>query len=249
MKLIFLGTNGWYDTHTGSTICTLLRAPDMDIILDAGFGIHKADTYGAGADGRPVYLFLSHYHLDHIAGLHILAKFAFTNGLIICIPAGTRSLLNFLIADPFTLSIDRLPYPVQVLELPDERASIPFEVHAEPLRHASLTLGYRLMLDGRIVAYCPDTGYCENAVRLARGADMLIAECAYKAGRDSEEWPHLNPETAARIASEGNAKRLIMTHFDARLYESLEEREVSAAVARLTFPRTIAAKDDLVVEL
>ena len=90
--------------------------------------------------------------------------------------------------------------------MPEEAASLPFPVEALPLRHASLTLGYRIAVDGRMIGYCPDTGYCENAVTLARSADLLITECAYKQGQSSEEWPHLNPETAARIARGGGGE-------------------------------------------
>ena len=75
MKVVFLGTNGWYDTETGNTICTLLQTDRFDIILDAGNGIHKVDRHIDG--GKPVFLFLSHFHVDHIEGLHILAKFRF----------------------------------------------------------------------------------------------------------------------------------------------------------------------------
>ena len=65
-KIIFLGTNGWYDTDTGNTICILIDSPLFTIILDAGNGIAKLDRY---ADfNKPAYLFLSHFHLDHIAG-------------------------------------------------------------------------------------------------------------------------------------------------------------------------------------
>jgi ribonuclease BN (tRNA processing enzyme) len=110
-------------------------------------------------------------------------------------------------------------------------------------------MGYRILLDGKTVAYCPDTGYCENAVDLARQADVLIAECAYKTGQDDAEWPHLNPETAARIAIEGEAGQLVLTHFDAQLYRSIAERRDSAVIAGRTFRNTIAATDGLVLEL
>ena len=79
MKVIFLGTNGWYDTDTGNTICTLINSEKYHIILDAGNGIYKADRYIH--DDLPVYLFLSHFHLDHIEGLHVLNKFRFSQGL------------------------------------------------------------------------------------------------------------------------------------------------------------------------
>ncbi|HCS77139.1 MAG TPA: hypothetical protein DIW05_05335 [Syntrophaceae bacterium] len=83
---------------------------------------------------------------------------------------------------------------------------------------------------------------------LARGADLLITECAYKAGQSSESWPHLNPETAGRIAREAGAMRLALTHFDARIYHSLPERQEAQAAARAEFPAAFAACDDMRIE-
>jgi len=250
MKIVFLGTNGWYDTSTGNTICTLLKTADGDILLDAGNGITKADRYGVGENGRPVYLFLSHFHLDHVVGLHTLAKFSFPGGLTICGPEGSRSILHTLVNQPFTLSLGDLPYPVKVLELPAERDQLPFPVAARPLIHASLTLGYRFeQEEGLVITYCPDTGYCENAVALSREADLVIAECAYQSGQGSDDWPHLNPETAARIAKEARAKRLALVHFDARIYPTLELRQVAERDARTIFPHTFATIDDMELDL
>jgi ribonuclease BN (tRNA processing enzyme) len=243
MKVIFLGTNGWYDTETGNTICTLVQTERYDILLDAGNGLHRVEHYLDG--GKPVFLFLSHFHIDHIEGLHILAKFRFREGLTICASTGGREILGTFINAPFTLPLAELPYPARILEMPEEAASLPFPVEVLPLRHASITLGFRIAVDGRIVSYCPDTGYCENAVTLARSADLLITECAYKEGQSCEAWPHLNPETAARIAAEAGAKRLALTHFDAGVYQSLPERKESEAVAAGIFPATTAGMDEL----
>jgi ribonuclease BN (tRNA processing enzyme) len=241
VRIIFLGTNGWYDTETGNTVCTLIQTASMGVILDAGNGIHRADRYIDAA--KPVFLFLSHFHIDHIEGLHVLAKFRFAAGLWICGPAGSRSILDTFLNTPFTIPASKLPYPVRILEMPEEATSLPFPVEALPLRHTSLTLGYRMAIDDRIIAYCPDTGYCENAVVLGRSADLLITECAYKKGQSCESWPHLNPETAARIASEAGATMLALTHFDAGVYRSIPERTESEIVAAGIFPTTIAATD------
>jgi len=246
MDVVFLGTNGWYDSGTGNTISVLIRTVDFDVVLDAGYGIAKMDRYAA--PGRDTFLFLSHFHLDHIAGLHTLCKFRFGK-LTVCGPAGTRTALDTIMNSPFTVPLSGLPYPSSVCELPDEGVSLPFPVEARPLRHASLTLGYRFRFAGHSIAYCPDTGYCENAVRLAAGADLLIAECAYREGGSNEAWPHLNPETAARIAVEAGARRLALVHFDAVEYSSPDARKEAEAVARRTFPPAFAAMDDTILAL
>lgn len=249
MKVIFLGTNGWYDTPTGNTICTLIRAERHDIILDAGIGFYKIDQYIPVGDEKPATLLLSHFHLDHIYGLHMLVKCRFPHGLTLCGPTGARQIIETIVNSPFTVSLERLPFSTSVYELPADSDRLPFPLDMEPLIHSGVTLGYRIHIDGKIIAYCPDTGYCDNAVTLGRDADLLITECAYKSGETDESWPHLNPETAARIALEAGAKRLILTHFAAGTYLTLAERKVSEGMAQGIFPNTLAAMDGTTVDL
>lgn len=249
MKVIFLGTNGWYDTRTGNTICVLLRAADYEIVLDAGSGFYKLDRYILAQGSKPVYLFLSHFHLDHVIGLHTMDKFKFARGLTICGIPGTRSVLKPLLNAPFTAPLSKVPYPVTFCELPADRKRIPFPIKTRLLKHSTVTQGYRLVIDGKTVSYVPDTGYCRNATLLSKGADLLIAECAFKSGQASRAWPHLNPETAARIAKEARVKKLLLVHFDARLYLSQAERKIAEKAARKIFKNTLAAKDGLQIEI
>jgi len=249
MKVIFLGTNGWYDSETGNTICTLIRTKKYDIILDAGNGFHKADRHMKGKRQKPVYLFLSHFHLDHVTGLHILNKFKFSHGLTICGPSGAKNILKTIINIPFSAPLNQLPFPVTIRELPKAQKMLPFRVEARPLFHTTLTLGYRIETDDRVIAYCPDTGYCKNAVKLARAADLLIAECAYKSGQTCDGWPHLNPETAALIAKEASVKQLALVHFDAEIYKTFADRKNAAGAAKKIFKNTFAATDNMHIEI
>lgn len=247
MKITFLGTNGWYSTPTGNTQCILIESDSHCIILDAGNGFYKLDKYLK--EGKPGILFLSHFHLDHILGLHTLTRLTFSGGLKIFGPKGTRDAIQILVDHPFSIPLRDLPFGVDVFELPEEGDKLPFQVECLELLHATLTLGYRLDLDGKIVAYCPDTGYCENAVRLARGADLLISECSFRPGESHSEWPHLSPQEASRIANEAAVKRLILTHFDASRYPTLDSREAARTVARETFANTIISVDDMQIEI
>ncbi|HWQ19210.1 MAG TPA: MBL fold metallo-hydrolase [Methanotrichaceae archaeon] len=222
MKAIFLGTNGWYDTDTGNTICILLKADGFSIILDAGNGIYKADQYIDASN--PVHLFLSHFHLDHIEGLHILNKFRFKKGLGIYGPAGTQKTLDTIVNYPFTLPLKKLPFPVEVHELLPGHHNVPFSFECRELVHPCGSMGYRFDLDGKVIAYCPDTGICQNAIELAKDADLLMAECSLRPGERNPMWPHLNPEDAVEIAQKAGAKRLALVHFDANRYRSIQER-------------------------
>jgi len=249
VKVLFLGTNGWYDTGTGNTICTLIKANEATVILDAGNGLHKLNGHIAPDEDRPFYLFLSHFHLDHIVGLHLLNMFSFPGELVIGGPSGSRDILNRVVNRPFTAALSELSYETTVLELPEEEDRLRIEVEARPLLHPDLTIGFRMRLDGKVITYCPDTGYCENAVYLSRNADLVIAECAYRSGESSETWPHLNPETAAAIALEAGAKRLVLTHFDASLYTTPAVRKESEKAARGIFRNTVAAMDDMEIDV
>lgn len=247
MKAVFLGTNGWYDTGTGNTVCALIQTPRWDILLDAGNGIYKFDQYSDGA--KPAFLFLSHFHLDHIAGLHTLVKFRNRRGpLTICGQKGTRRILARFINKPFTVPLEQLHYPVNILELPAEAHKLPFKVKTLPLVHADPVMGLRLELGGKSVTYVTDTGYCPNALALARGADLLITECAHAPGETNPGWPHFNPETAGRLAAEAGAKKFVMTHFSAERYHRADLRARALKIARGQFPGARAAKDGLEVE-
>jgi ribonuclease BN (tRNA processing enzyme) len=222
MKIFFLGTNGWYDTKTGNTTCILIDSKKYYIILDAGNGIHKIDRYVI--EPKPVYLLLSHFHLDHIVGLHILNKFQFPFGLKIYGQKGTKKTLNNFLNEPFTVPMSKLPYRVKIHELPEGVHKIPFSIECRYLFHSSPTLGYRLKIDGKVITYCTDTGVCENVVSLSKDSDLLILECSNKIGQKNPEWPHLNPEDVTFIADRSNAKLLALMHFDAKNYDSLEKR-------------------------
>jgi ribonuclease BN (tRNA processing enzyme) len=247
MKVIFLGTNGWYNTANGNTSCILLQTSEGYIILDAGDGLHKID--GHITRPAPVRLFLSHFHIDHISGLHILNKFDFTQGLAIYGPPGTGQALDTIINAPFTIPLNRLRYPATVSELDEGEHNLPFAVACRPLLHSSLCFGYRISVDGKTVAYCPDTGYCEAAVDLARGSDLCITDCSYAPSQQNEEWPHLNPEAAARIAREAGAGKLALVHFDASIYTTLEARDAAQRSAAEIFKDTVAATDDMAIEI
>jgi len=247
MKAIFLGTNGWYDTGTGNTVCALIKTPRWDILLDAGTGIYKFDEYSDGK--KPAFLFLSHFHIDHISGLHTLVKFRKRTGpLTICGQKGTRRILERFINKPFTVPLSQLHYPVKILELPAEADKLPFKVKTLPLTHADPVMGLRLELGRKSVTYVTDTGYCPNALELARGADLLITECAHAPGETNPGWPHFNPETAGRLAAEAGAKKFVMTHFSAERYHRADLRARALKIARSVYPGARAAKDGLEVE-
>ncbi|NQT30032.1 MAG: ribonuclease Z [Candidatus Saganbacteria bacterium] len=242
IKIIFLGTNGWYDTATGNTICILIETANEYVVLDAGNGIYKLDQYIKS--NKPIYLFLSHFHLDHIIGLHILAKFRFPQGLNICIRKGSKKILKTIVNKDFTLALNKLPFKTRIIEIAGRNKHLPFMENALVLRHPVPCLGFRLRFGNKILAYVPDTGPCPNAAKLAKNANLLIAECAMKVGIQEEGWPHLDPTTAAKIAKKAKADRLLLVHFDAAIYQTLKERNTAEKQAKRIHKNTRAVRDN-----
>ena len=174
---------------------------------------------------------------------------SFSKGLFILVHKGSTEILKRIMSHPYTIPLEELPFTSTILEVPQNAGSLPFRAEFLLLDHAATTLGARLAIDGKVITYCPDTGYCSNAVKLASEADLLITECAFRPGESSPAWPHLNPETAARIAKEAKVKRLALTHFDAQRYDSLQYRIDAEIKAKLTFKNCCITTDGMVIDV
>lgn len=243
MKISFLGTNGWYSTDLGNTVCTLIETKTHYIILDAGDGFHKIDQYIN--DDKPIILLLSHLHLDHIIGLHSLAKLRFKKEINLYGYKGTKKGIGRIIKHPYSSPIAGLPLNFQINELKEGYHDIGFPISCKLLVHADPCLGYRMKIENKTITYCTDTGVCDNMYELAKDADLLITECSYKPGQEKWGWPHLKPEEAADVAVKSNVKKLILTHFDANTYLTVQERKEAEEIARKTFKNTFTASDGL----
>lgn len=240
MKIIFLGTNGWYTTPTGNTPCILIDSKEGYIVFDAGNGIYKLNQYIT--EDKPISLFISHFHIDHVSGLHSLDKGIFPQGINIYVGKDRKKDFDTLVNPPFTSSKNS-----SVTEL-EGKTDIGFPVEIFEMRHAYTDHGYRVTLEGKIISYSGDTGLCDNSKLLAQDADLLIHECSWIEIQNTT-WGHVIPTEAATLAKETGVKKLVLTHFDASKYNTLDLRKEAERLAQEIFPNTIAAVDDLVLEL
>lgn len=246
-RIIFLGTNGWYDNKTGNTVSILIDVPKCYFILDAGSGLYKVDRYIIDVK-KPIYLLLSHYHLDHIIGFHFLFRFNFQQGVKIAGQEGIRQDLGKVIRAPYTVAFKDYRYEVEVMEFKEIETILPYKVEMVPLKHSKSCVGYRIEVEDEAIAYCADTGYCDNAVTLAKDADILICECGFKEVIDVENSPHLDPLLAATVAKKANSKKLYLIHFDASIYTEVRDRLEAEEKAKAIFQDTIATFDDMILE-
>ncbi len=105
---------------------------------------------------------------------------------------------------------------------------------------------------GRKFVYCTDTIFCDSAVELAQGADVLVHEATF-AHQDAElayQRLHSTSTMAAQVALAAQVQQLIMTHFSPR-YAPGNQLEIKDLLleARAIFPNTELASDFLTVEI
>ncbi|GAA1160952.1 ribonuclease Z [Kribbella jejuensis] len=84
---------------------------------------------------------------------------------------------------------------------------------------------------GQRFAFVMDTRLCENVLRLADGADLLVIESTYLSTESelARRFGHLTARQAARVAAECGVRKLVLTHFSQRYLEPERFHEEAAA--------------------
>ena len=102
-------------------------------------------------------------------------------------------------------------------------------------------------VEGIKIAYISDTVFCKNTIKIAKNADLLIAESTYESSLEerAEEYKHLTAQQAATVASKSNVKKLVLTHFSQRY----KDVNVILDDAKQVFDNTILAKDFMNIKL
>ncbi|QAY66045.1 ribonuclease Z [Paenibacillus protaetiae] len=96
---------------------------------------------------------------------------------------------------------------------------------------------------GRVVTILGDTRPCDNAVKLAAGADLLVHEATFAEGQEEKayDYGHSTTLQAAQAAKEAGARQLVMTHFSSRFRG--EDMPALEDEAKTVFPASAAAFD------
>lgn len=97
------------------------------------------------------------------------------------------------------------------------------------------------IVPGKKVSYIADTVPCAGAEALAKNADLLISEGTHldDLKEKTEKFMHLTVKQAALIASENNAKKLVITHLSRRYTSPTETLEE----AKTYFVNSVVAED------
>lgn len=217
--------------YGGNTPCVEVRCGNNLIIFDGGTGAHPLGNALLKSGVRlDADIFLSHCHLDHIAGLPFFTPFFVPDNRFRLWAGNLLPTHNIEGVMRMMMNPPLFPIPVETfrasIEYRDFRAGEVLHPRANvTLRTASLdhpdgATGYRLEYAGRVLAYLTDTESRGAAppelVQLARGADLMIFDCTYTESEIATKkgWGHSTWQQGMALADAAGAKTFCLFHHD-----------------------------------
>ena len=215
----FVGSGDSFGSGGRFQTCILVDGPRSRVALDFGTSSLIALAQQGIEPNSIDAVLLTHLHGDHCGGVPFLLIDAMlaarsTRPLIVAGPHDLERRMGEIREALFPGSHVMTPkFPLRWLELEPgtPRDILDLVVTAQPARHTAETnpTALRVELDGKIVAYTGDTEWTDDVALVARGADLLIAECYHY--EKPIKW-HLNYPAIAAHRADFGARRVILTH-------------------------------------
>jgi ribonuclease Z len=244
MKLVLLGTGGYYPTSYRHTACAML--PEVGIVLDAGTGLSYLRDF---LSTDRLDIFLTHAHLDHIAGLTYLINLVPADVLARTTVRGEAAKLAAVREHLFAELIFPVAPTFTFAPLTGPTA-LPAggQLTYFALQHPGGSIGYRLDWPGHSMAYVTDTTAKPNAHYVAqiRGIDVLLHECNFPDDADNRPTitGHSSLQAVAEVAAAAQVGRLVLVHADPQILDSAFDFDA----ARRIFPHLEFASDRMEVD-
>ena len=249
--------------YGGDTLCIEIDTADSShrLLVDAGTGIRKVDVpTGEDKAGIEVDLLLSHFHLDHLAGLpfftpiyqpqHTIRFYGRAEGMTV------HEAIDGALRPPW--------FPVPVCDSPSKKTFTdldgePFEIEGfriTPiwLHHPQGVTGYRIESDDRVIVVATDhesgdPDADDRLVDAARGANLLVHDAQYIEADYAEHagWGHSTWRRAIESAERAGVERLLMVSHD--IHRTDAELDAIVAKVQVERPWVDAARTGLVVEV
>ena len=217
MELIVVGSGAAYPNRPGTaSSCYVVLHDGAAICLDLGQGAF------AGLAGRlePADLagvVVSHLHPDHFVDLvalrhYLRYEFDPPRRLRVIGPAGLRRRL-----DGVTGESDFAAGTLEIEDRGEGHVQVgPFAVESLCVTHTADSFATRVTLataaDGPAIVYSGDCGRAADLVPLIRPGDVLLCEVAFGPGPVPVPDLHLDGAAVGRLAAEGGASELLLTH-------------------------------------
>lgn len=243
MKLVLLGTAGYHPTDRRQTACLML--PEFGVVLDAGTAMYRIRNL---LTTPQLDIFLTHAHLDHIAGLTFLLDVLWEKRMdrvTIHAEGDKLQAIDKHLLDELIFPV-KLPYEMRPLA---EKCAL---AGGGTLRHFSLThpggsVGFRLDWPGHSLAYVTDTttpGATASYIDQIRNVDLLVHECNFRDGMEemAELTGHSCATPVAQTAKAAGVKRLVLTHFNPM---DDSDDPIGLPTVRKIFPKAELAYDGM----
>ncbi len=246
VKIKFWGCRGscpaWNKgiSHFGSnSLCVSLQTDDEIVFFDAGTGIcnvSESDFVLETGSIKRVYLFLSHYHMDHIVGLPFF-KFLHNKNIEINIygPKLLGKTCENWIDDIFKPAA----HPLLIKEF--AKAKLNFldscegfmqigkhiTVNTFLLNHPGGSYGYRISHNEKNICYITDVElgkdkeHDECLSEFVKGSDALIIDSFFADKEIEAGWGHSSWNECCELAKNSEIKKLILFHHGLNVTDEL----------------------------
>ncbi len=273
MKLRIWGARGSTPTpeqanarHGGNTSCVEVRLANGTILIfDCGSGLRGLGKSLAAEFGQnPIvgYIFLTHFHWDHIQGIPFFTPLYkkgnafFFHSVSLKAEELQGAVEGQMVSPYFPVDMSIMGAIRNFYDIGTEPVSINDAVlSSTQLQHPQGCVAYRVEADGGSFVFATDNEpgsavHDANVRRIARDADVFIYDAQYtpeELAREKKGWGHSSWEEGVRIVKGAGARKLVLFHHD----PDRDDRMIDAMVrtARKQFPQTCAAAEGLVLEI
>ncbi|MBS0261320.1 MAG: metal-dependent hydrolase [Planctomycetes bacterium] len=238
MKIVLLGTGGYHPNERRHTACVMI--PELGLIFDAGTSFFRVPQR---MQTRELDIFLSHAHLDHIAGLTFflvpMLKKQVDRVRVHSAPQYLEAVQKHLFSELVFPILPGFEYVELADRIPVGGAGV--LTHCR-LNHPGGSLGYRIDWPGKSLAYITDTIADRTYIDFIRGVDLLIHECNFPDGHLTlaTESGHSYATAVGETAREAGVGRLVVAHIDP---QHPEDDPIGIETIRRYFPNVTLGED------
>ncbi|MCS6976529.1 MAG: MBL fold metallo-hydrolase [Gemmatales bacterium] len=242
MRLCMLGTAGYHPNETRHTACCML--PSQGFVLDAGTGFFRVRDHLVTPR---LHVFLTHVHLDHVAGLTFLLDVLWEKPVESVTVHALPEHLDVVRKQLFGSLLFPVEFRYRTQPVQPEFEVEGVRVRTCPLDHGTPCIGYRFDWPDRSLAYVTDTRCSERYADFVRGVDLLIHECNFpdRLRHLADLTGHSVVSDVLRLARKAEVRRLCLTHFNPLL---TGDDPAGLDQAETSFPGVIVAADGLQID-